>query len=90
MSIFIEQQTTERGFIRLDFEDRYKQQCSLQKSSLAGEDAIWLGVDVNIDGKNVGERMHLTQEMVSALIPYLQHFVDTGELPATQISDERT
>jgi hypothetical protein len=26
-------------------------------------------------------RMHLTQEQVRELIPVLQHFVDTGELP---------
>ena len=26
-------------------------------------------------------RMHLTQEQVKQIIPVLQHFVDTGELP---------
>ena len=26
-------------------------------------------------------RMHLTRELVSELIPILQHFADTGELP---------
>ena len=34
-----------RGFSRMDFTDRYGEQCSLQKSSLATEDAIWLGVN---------------------------------------------
>lgn len=28
-------------------------------------------------------RMHLTQDMAATLIPLLQHFVDTGELPST-------
>ena len=36
---------TGRGFHRLEFTDRYGEQCSLQKSSLATEDAIWLGID---------------------------------------------
>ena len=36
---------TPRGFHRIDFIDRYGEQCSLQKSSLATEDAIWLGID---------------------------------------------
>ena len=36
---------TERGFARIDFIDRYDVECSLQKSSLAFEDAIWLGVN---------------------------------------------
>jgi len=29
----------------------------------------------------VAGRMHLTQELAAELIPLLQHFVDTGELP---------
>lgn len=29
-------------------------------------------------------RMHLTQSQVAALLPYLTHFVDTGELPEQQ------
>ena len=36
---------TERGFSRVEFTDRYGEGCSLQKSSLAFEDAIWFGVD---------------------------------------------
>uniref|UniRef100_A0AB39CDJ2 Uncharacterized protein n=1 Tax=Pseudomonas phage HRDY3 TaxID=3236930 RepID=A0AB39CDJ2_9VIRU len=36
-------QTTERGFPRLDFVDRYGHMCSLQESSLATEAAIWFG-----------------------------------------------
>lgn len=36
---------TERGFEIAKFEDRYGAKCSLQKSSLATEDAIWFGVD---------------------------------------------
>jgi len=32
--------TTGRGFQYIEFEDRYGHKCSLQKSSLATEDAI--------------------------------------------------
>jgi hypothetical protein len=36
---------TDRGFALIEFTDRYDAPCSLQKSSLATEDAIWIGVD---------------------------------------------
>lgn len=36
---------TNRGFTLGEFEDRYGAKCSIQKSSLATEDAIWFGVD---------------------------------------------
>lgn len=37
--------TTARGFALINFTDYYDAKCSLQKSSLATDDAIWLGVD---------------------------------------------
>lgn len=70
-----------------EFTDRYGQKCSLQNSSLASEDAVWLGVDntgPRITGPNekfnedVNARMHLTTEMVQELIVHLQRFLDTG------------
>jgi hypothetical protein len=64
---------TARGFMGGAFKDRYRQECSIQESSLAEEACIWLGVDKS-------GRMHLTQEMAAALIPLLQQFVATGEL----------
>lgn len=36
---------TQKGFDYYEFKDRYNIPCSIQKSSLASEDAIWLGVD---------------------------------------------
>lgn len=36
---------TARGFALIEFADFYQAKCSVQKSSLATEDAIWLGVD---------------------------------------------
>lgn len=36
---------TNRGFELIEFKDRYGAKCSIQKSSLATEDAIWFGID---------------------------------------------
>ena len=92
---------TARGFVRDGFTDRNGVECSLQKSSLATEDAIWLGCndiglkrftpetgweDVLLDSTGgavhlANTRMHLTREIVAELLPHLQHFAETGELP---------
>lgn len=87
---------TERGFALIKFVDLYGAECSLQKSSLATEDAIWFGCDAAnprllVSGQGwqpiampVGyladTRMHLSQDQVRELLPYLQRFIDTGEL----------
>jgi len=98
---------TSRGFSIIEFIDRYNAKCSLQKSSLATEDAIWLGVEDakpqimahdaakhNVETKEttgwvpypipeevlLTTRMHLTQDMVNELLPYLISFVRTGDL----------
>jgi hypothetical protein len=42
---FVEMGVTGRGFSRGAFSDLYGSPCSIQKSSLASDDAIWLGVD---------------------------------------------
>jgi hypothetical protein len=88
--------TTERGFSYIEFYDDYGVGCSLQKSSSADYNKIWLGcndacpkvlsktgwVSVEMpDGYIANTRMHLTQEQVAKLIPILEHFVKTGELP---------
>ncbi len=67
---------TMRGFWRAEFKDRYGCACSLQESSLATEDAIWLGVD----GEDVPSRMHLAQEHAVALWPILKRFAETGSI----------
>lgn len=87
---------TERGFDRIDFTDRYGVKCSLQKSSLASEHAIWLGcndakpdllvpgqgwTEIDMpDGYIANTRMHLTQEQVKELLPHLIKFAATGEM----------
>jgi hypothetical protein len=88
---------TPRGFGTLEFKDRYGEECSLQQSSLASENAIWFGVDeakpiyedtakpfILPDNVVVSGRMHLTQDQVIVLLPYLQHFVKTGWLPSPE------
>ncbi len=86
---------TQRGFDFIEFVDRYGEKCSIQKSSLATEDAIWFGID-NVDPQVMGAkgwekypipsdvllnaRMHLTQQMVIDLLPTLIKFAETGDL----------
>jgi hypothetical protein len=73
---------TERGFGVGTFEDRYGAPCSIQESSIATESCIWLGVDDTNHGKFTDYgRMHLTQSDVAMMLPYLMHFVETGNLP---------
>jgi hypothetical protein len=75
---------THRGFRLYEFKDHYGEDCSLQKSSLADTDAIWLGIDKPKPtpiGGLVSGRMHLTRKQVKALLPKLVKFVETGELP---------
>jgi hypothetical protein len=96
---------TPRGFGKIEFTDRYGVACSLQESSLATERAIWLGCNdadprVCVPGKGwvpvplpedavANTRMHLTQEQVKELLPYLQHFAETGEV-LSDINDAKT
>lgn len=68
----VEINATNRGFSRGEFTDLYGKSCSIQDSSLAMADAIWLGVHEN--------RMHLSREHAAALLPVLQRFVDTGTI----------
>ena len=97
----MEIKTTERGFKLIEFNDRYGIGCSLQESSLATEAAIWFGVsDANPqickpeqgwipvafpEGTLFHTRMHLTQDDVKKLMPYLQYFLENGQLPEKQI-----
>lgn len=68
----MEKKTTARGFAYYNFIDRNGHHCKLQKSSVASEDAIWLGTE--------GEEMHLNKEHIVMLLPVLSKFVETGEL----------
>ena len=63
----------DRGFVGYEGVDRYGQVFTIQESSLATEDCIWLG--------RADSRMHLTREMAAELVPLLQEFITHGHLP---------
>lgn len=72
---------TDRGFAYIEFKDINGYDCSIQESSLATDNAIWLGCDqgIHVDGECCA-RMHLNREKVAKLIPVLQYFVKHGVL----------
>ena len=70
--MMIKEGITENGYKIIEFQDLYAKNCSIQESSLATDNAIWIGVNDN--------RMHLNKEQVIELIPILKKFADTGEL----------
>lgn len=82
----------ERGFMSGDFQDLNGILCSIQKSSLATDSAIWLGVHPTPsehEKRGYGPtRMHLNRQHVAALLPLLQHFAETGELPHETGADD--
>lgn len=41
----VTQRVTQRGFVRIEFQDDYREPCSLQESSAVGEPRIWLGTE---------------------------------------------
>jgi len=90
---------TKRGFDLIEFDDYYGESCSLQKSSIASLDAIWFGIHNAIPKvlSNAGwvdypihsdvlltTRMHLTQDQVKELLPYLIKFAETGNINLTK------
>ena len=92
----LKESKTHRGFKIIEFKDLYGDQCNIQKSSLATEDAIWFGIEngnpkILKNGEGwvefpipeevlISTRMHLTRDQVEKLLPILQKFVDTGEI----------
>ena len=70
----------EKGASKITFEDDYKQKCSLQKSNSTLENKIWFGVDKDVNGKTIVSRMHLTQDQVRELLPFLIKFIESGDL----------
>jgi len=63
----------DRGFIGYDFKDIYGEACSIQESSLATDDALWLGTDIN--------RMHIDRKLAKEIIQKLKYFYKHGCLP---------
>lgn len=73
---------TQRGFGLGSFQDDYDEHSSIQYSSNAERECIWLGL-------SKGERMHLTREMCDQLWPVLKQFAEEGVLgPLTPKQEE--
>jgi hypothetical protein len=83
---------TQRGFMRAEFKDLYGNACSIQESSLATNNCIWLGCEhetVATNGDKCGARMHLTQTMARELSALLLHFAENGDLrPAAHLRSQ--
>lgn len=58
-----------------EFTDSYGKPCALQESN---ELLLWFGADF---GGHFCGRMHLSRAQVQDLLPLLQHFAETGNLP---------
>ena len=85
-----EKSYTARGFELLTFRDRYDELCDIQRSSLATEDAIWLGTHdpepkILVSGTGwmdyplskdvlINHRMHLTRRQTISLALKLLKF----------------
>lgn len=61
---------TPRGFGYFEMKDSYNEIFTIQMSSAASQEKIWMGIGDN--------RAHLTRDMVRSIIPILQQFADTG------------
>jgi hypothetical protein len=75
--------TTGRGFGYLEFADDYAQVCTLQHSSNAERECIWLGLSntgPHMDNKDVNNRMHLNRVQARQIAKKLLRFADTGEV----------
>lgn len=66
---------THRGFSISEFKDRYGASCSIQKSSLGTEDAIWFGIDnvipriMAVDAKRIGIETNEVNGWIDYQIP---------------------
>ncbi len=67
---------TQRGFSLGEFEDQYGNKCSIQKSSIATRDCIWLGIDdpgpqiMSSDAIRLGLRERTYDERDNGWVPY--------------------
>ena len=73
-----------RGLTLAKFIDSYGVKCSLQDSSSAEDDYVWLGCDEGTHHHLTLEcsaRMHLNREQAGELAKHLKRFARTGRLP---------
>lgn len=95
---------TSWGFHKIEFKDINGVECSVQESSLATEEAIWLGVDdpdPEILLPNKGwvkypvledvlfkSRMHLSIKQAAQLVRILNKFLETGSVGEEQSKED--
>ena len=77
---------TKRGFRLYTFQDTYKCRCSLQMSSIAHHEAVFLGSDEDqerhdVTGELLTTRMHINRKTAREIGLKLIAFAETGELP---------
>lgn len=89
----VSRKKTSRGFAVREFIDLYGAKCSIQKSSLATDDAIWLGVD-NADpkimasqAKSFGITTEETTGWVSYPVPYEVQLTTRMHLNRKQVAE---
>lgn len=68
-----------RGLKRVSFKDCHNVTSSIQESSSAMEDLIWLGAEEDL-AHRPNDRMLLNQEMARELVKHLTTFISTGKL----------
>lgn len=89
---FVKMGTTMRGFSHGTFIDYYGNACSIQKSSLATADAVWLGVDdvspklLHGDAKALGLETDATCGWVPYPIPPEVHLTTRMHLTREQVA----
>lgn len=73
-----------RGFQLIEFKDLCGEACSIQQSSLADKDALWIGAEHEtihaVTGEKCGARMHVDRRLAKQLITILQKWIKTGNL----------
>jgi len=77
---------TNRGWTIYLFKDYYGEECSLQKSSSAECDQVWLGLQRDdpkkhpVFGDSLGMRMLIDRKLAAKLALKLAAFAETGEI----------
>lgn len=73
-----------RGYAFMEFRDFNGESCSIQESSLATKNCLWLGCDHEtihqVTGDPCGARMHIDLKLAKRIVRTLQHWIDTGYL----------
>ena len=90
---FVQMSQTSRGFALGEFWDLYGNACTLQKSSLATEDAIWLGVSdakplvLHGDARKLGVPTEATCGWVPYPLPEEVHLTTRMHLSREQVAE---